>query len=118
MTTLRLGERNLPIAGGGYFRLLPYGVSRFLRRRYHAAEGAPGIFYFHPWEIDAGQPRIRQASRRSRLRHYLNIAAMPGRLERLLRDFAWGRMDAVFADVLATDRPLPAPAALHASRAA
>jgi hypothetical protein len=59
------------------------------------------VFYFHPWEIDPGQPRVRQASRISRFRHYVNIPAVPGRLERLLRDFRWGRMDQVFAAELA-----------------
>ena len=97
MTTLRLGGRNMPISGGGYFRLMPYALFRTALRRFNRAEQAPGVFYFHPWEIDPGQPRIRQASRMSRFRHYVNIAAMSGRLEHLLHDFAWGRMDRVFA---------------------
>ena len=102
MTTLQLGGRNMPIAGGGYFRLVPYTVFRTALRRFNARERKPGIFYFHPWEIDAGQPRVAAASRVSRFRHYVNIAAVPRRLERLLHDFRWGRMDQVFATDLAT----------------
>lgn len=101
MTTLQLGRRNMPIAGGGYFRLMPYAVYRTALRRFNGRERAAGVFYFHPWEIDAGQPRIAAASRLSRFRHYVNIAAVPRRLERLLRDFRWGRMDQVFAADLA-----------------
>ena len=101
MTTIRLGGRNLPCAGGGYFRLLPYALFRLGLRRLNRAEHRPGIFYFHPWEVDPGQPRIRQASRAARFRHYVNIAAMSARVDRLLADFAWGRMDRVFADLLA-----------------
>ena len=102
MTTLRVGSRNLPIAGGGYFRLLPYGIYRTALRRFGKREEKPGIFYFHPWEIDADQPKVHEASRRSKFRHYLNIAAVPTRLDRLLQDFKWGRMDHVFASEIAT----------------
>ena len=107
LTTVRLGGRNLPCAGGGYFRLLPYRLFRMGLRRLNQDERRSGIFYFHPWEIDPGQPRIRGASRTARFRHYLNLAAMPGRLDALLHDFAWGRIDAVFADLL-TAAPAPA----------
>ncbi|MBV9538120.1 MAG: DUF3473 domain-containing protein, partial [Acidisphaera sp.] len=100
MTTVRLGGRNLPCAGGGYFRLMPYALFRAALRRFHRAEHRPAMFYFHPWEIDPGQPRIDAASARARFRHYLNLAAMAGRLEHLLRDFAWGRVDHVFAHLL------------------
>ncbi len=99
MTTLRLRGRNLPCAGGGYFRLLPYALSRLALRRFARREGAPAIFYFHPWEIDPGQPRVA-APLRARFRHYLNLAAMQGRIEALLRDFAWGRVDRAFPQVL------------------
>jgi polysaccharide deacetylase family protein (PEP-CTERM system associated) len=97
MTTVQLGGRNMPIAGGGYFRLLPYSVFRAALRRFNRRERSPGVFYFHPWEVDPGQPRVQHASRLSRFRHYVNIATVPGRLDRLLRDFRWGRMDQVFA---------------------
>lgn len=101
MTTVQIGGRNMPIAGGGYFRLMPYTMFRAGLRRFHRREHSPGVFYFHPWEVDARQPRVRQASRMSRFRHYVNIHAVPARLERLLRDFEWGRMDQVFASELA-----------------
>ena len=100
MTTVRLGGRNLPCAGGGYFRLLPYEIFRAGLRRFNRADHAPGIFYTHPWEIDAGQPRVEAAPRMAKFRHYLNLDQMPNRMHRLLRDFAWGRVDQVFADAL------------------
>jgi len=101
MTTVRIGGRNLPCAGGGYFRLMPYALFRMLFRRFNSREAASGVFYFHPWEIDPSQPRVPAASRVSRFRHTVNLAAMQGRLEHLLRDFTWDRMDHVFAAVLA-----------------
>ena len=97
MTTVRLGGRNLPCAGGGYFRLLPYRLFRSGVRRLNRTEHKPAIFYFHPWEIDPGQPRIAGVAALARFRHYVNLGAMQGRLDRLLQDFAWDRMDLVFA---------------------
>ena len=108
LTTVPIRGRNLPFAGGGYFRLLPYRLFRAGLGRLNRLERRPGIFYFHPWEIDPGQPRIRDASRVARFRHYLNLAAMPGRLDRLLHDFSWDRIDAVFADVIPAPAPAPA----------
>ena len=101
MTTVRVGGRNMPCAGGGYFRLMPYALYRAALRRFNRVEAAPGVFYFHPWEIDPAQPRVRGASPMSRFRHYVGLRAMPHRLEHLLRDFKWGRMDQVFAPALA-----------------
>jgi polysaccharide deacetylase family protein (PEP-CTERM system associated) len=101
MTTLRLGQRNLPCSGGGYFRLLPYRLFRAGLRRLNRTEARAGIFYFHPWEVDPDQPRIPGASARARFRHFVNMRHMSARLERLLRDFAWDRMDRVFAKQLA-----------------
>jgi polysaccharide deacetylase family protein (PEP-CTERM system associated) len=89
-------ETNLPAGGGGYFRLLPYTVSRWLIHRVNRVDGRPAIFYFHPWELDPEQPRIAGVSARTRFRHYLNLHRTEGRLRRLLRDFAWDRMDRVF----------------------
>ncbi len=100
MTTVRLLRRNLPCSGGGYFRLLPYRLFRLGLRQLNRAEQRPGVFYFHPWEVDPGQPRIAGAGRMSRFRHYVNIGRMSGRVDRLLRDFAWDRMDRVFAPQL------------------
>jgi len=100
MTTVRLAGQNLPCSGGGYFRLMPYRLYRFALRRINQAERTPGIFYFHPWEIDTAQPRIRNCGPLAQFRHYVNIGRMHGRLERLLRDFRWDRIDSVFAPLL------------------
>jgi polysaccharide deacetylase family protein (PEP-CTERM system associated) len=105
MTTLRLCGRNLPAAGGGYFRLLPYPLFRIMLARFQAAERRGAVFYMHPWEIDPGQPRVQGASWRSRLRHYTGLHATFSRLERLLRDFAWDRLDRAFAEVLTEIAP-------------
>lgn len=96
VTTLRLRGRNLPSSGGGYFRLLPYALSRWMIRRVNAADGQPAIFYFHPWEIDHGQPRVEGIDLKTRFRHYVNIDRMERRLQGLLQDFRWGRMDEIF----------------------
>ena len=96
VTTLRMGGRNFPSSGGGYFRLLPYALSRWMLRRVNEHDGQPAIFYFHPWEIDAEQPRVAGIDAKTRFRHYVNIERMPRRLEQLLGDFAWGRMDDIF----------------------
>ncbi|MDA8092631.1 MAG: DUF3473 domain-containing protein [Betaproteobacteria bacterium] len=100
-STVPLFGRNLPAAGGGYFRLLPYVISRWLVRRLNAREHAPCIFYFHPWELDAGQPRLPHISLKTRFRHYTNLARMPAKIGALLHDFRWDRMDRVFAEVTA-----------------
>lgn len=97
MTTLRLGGRNLPISGGGYFRLMPYWLFRTLLRRFATVDHRPAMFYFHPWEIDPAQPRVRTAPARARFRHGVNLRVMLPRVERLLRDFRWDRIDQVFA---------------------
>ena len=96
ITTLRLFNRNLPSSGGGYFRLLPYALSRWMLRQVNASDGESAVFYFHPWEIDPGQPRIPGIDRKTRFRHYVNIHRMEGRLQSLLGDFKWGRMDRLF----------------------
>jgi polysaccharide deacetylase family protein (PEP-CTERM system associated) len=96
ITTLRMFSRNLPSSGGGYFRLLPYALSRWMLQRVNNRERESAIFYFHPWEIDTGQPRIPGIDNKTRFRHYLNIGRMEGRLNRLLHDFRWGRMDDIF----------------------
>jgi len=96
VTTLRVFKRNLPSSGGGYFRLLPYSLSRWMLRRVNTADGQPAIFYFHPWEIDGGQPRIAGLGLKTRFRHYVNIDRMEGHLQSLLADFRWDRMDRIF----------------------
>ncbi len=98
-STIRLFGANLPVAGGGYFRLLPYWWTRFGIRRLNGTEGKPAVFYMHPWEVDPGQPRL-QGSRLSRFRHYRNLAKTESRLRRLLADFTFGPLvEAVRAPV-------------------
>jgi len=96
MTTVRLFGRNFPCSGGGYFRLLPYSVSKAALRYANIVERHSCVFYCHPWEFDTGQPRVMAAGAKARFRHYTNIAATEGRFKRLLRDFSWNRMDKIF----------------------
>jgi len=95
-TTLRMFNRNLPSSGGGYFRLMPYALSRWMLRKVNEKEEKSAIFYFHPWEIDADQPRVAGIDLKTRFRHYVNIGRTEQRLSRLLDDFQWGRMDRIF----------------------
>lgn len=95
-TTVRFLARNWPASGGGYFRLMPYALSRRLIEHVNRREGQAAVFYFHPWEIDAEQPRIPGIDAKTRFRHYVNIHRMEKRLGRLLQDFRWGRMDSIF----------------------
>jgi polysaccharide deacetylase family protein (PEP-CTERM system associated) len=111
MTTLDALGRRLPCAGGGWFRLAPYALFRAALRQVNGAGRRAGIFYFHPWEIDPEQPRLAAAPARARFRHYTRQASMERRIVRLLQDFAWGRMDEVFAAAIG------APPALHARAA-
>ena len=94
VTTALLKGKRLAAGGGGFFRVLPYGFSRWAIRQVNR-EGRPAVFYFHPWEVDPGQPRVAKAPLRSRLRHYTNLTRMADKLSTLLGDFAWGRMDAL-----------------------
>lgn len=96
MSTVTLGGRVMQGGGGGYFRLLPYGVSSWLVRRVNTVEGQPFMFYFHPWEVDAGQPRVPGLPLKSRVRHYTNLSRMEAKLHRFARSFSWGRVDEVF----------------------
>ena len=95
-TTLRIFQRNLPSSGGGYFRLFPYPLSRWMLRRVNCQDRSPAVFYFHPWEIDTHQPQVSGVGMKTRFRHYVNIGRMEQRLGYLLRDFSWGRMDHIF----------------------
>ncbi len=96
VTTCRIGGRNLPSSGGGYFRLLPYAASRWLINRVNRMDAQSAVFYFHPWEIDPDQPRVPGIDIKSRFRHYVNLSRTEARIRRLLADFAWGRMDDIF----------------------
>ncbi|WNO52797.1 XrtA system polysaccharide deacetylase [Stakelama saccharophila] len=97
ITTARLGGRSMP-TGGGFFRVLPGGITRRAVAAVNSRERQPAIFFFHPWEVDPGQPRVAGAPLRSRLRQYSRLSAMSGKLRRLMADHAWGRMDRVLAD--------------------
>ncbi len=98
VTTMRGFGRNWPAGGGGYFRLLPYQLSRWLIARVNRQDRRPAIFYCHPWEIDPGQPRVNNVGAKTRFRHYVNLARTEARLQSLLGDFSWGRVDQVFRD--------------------
>lgn len=98
VSTVRFMGRNWPAGGGGFFRLLPYAVSRWQIDKVNRSDRRAAIFYFHPWEIDPGQPRVAEASAKTRFRHYVNLGRTESRLKRLLTDFDWGRADLVFRD--------------------
>lgn len=102
IATLRLMGRNWPAGGGGYFRLAPYVLSRAAIARINRVDRMPAVFYLHPWEIDPGQPRMAGLSAKSRFRHYVNLSRTASRLRRLVRDFRWARIDAVYQDDLVT----------------
>ena len=101
ISTVRLMGRNLPCGGGGYFRLLPYALSRWAIRRVNRKEQRPCVFYFHPWEIDPEQPRMAESSLKTRVRHYTNLAQMETRLRAILSEFAWDRLDRTHLPALA-----------------
>ena len=94
--TVRKNDRNTGIGGGGYFRLYPYWLSKRRIDNYLNTEQQPFSFYFHPWEIDPEQPRVAGASVKSRLRHYLNLSRMEGKVVRLLEDYQWDTMKSVY----------------------
>jgi polysaccharide deacetylase family protein (PEP-CTERM system associated) len=96
-STLRLGPLNLPIAGGGYFRILPYQWTRWGIQRLNNGEGEPAVFYLHPWEIDPDQPRL-QAGWLGRFRHYRNLDQTETRLRALLTDFRFGTVAMVLKE--------------------
>jgi polysaccharide deacetylase family protein (PEP-CTERM system associated) len=96
VTTVRVWSTNLPAGGGGYFRLLPYALSRWSMQRVNRVDGQPCVFYFHPWELDPEQPRQSGVGLRTRFRHYVNLSRMRSRVATLLQDFRWDRMDRIF----------------------
>ena len=96
LTSVRILGVDMPASGGGYFRLLPYPLTRGLLHYARRVNRSPAVFYLHPWEIDPEQPRQQSAPWKSRFRHYLNLDRTEPRLRRLLRNFAWTRMDRLF----------------------
>ena len=97
VTTVKLGRRILAAGGGGFFRLLPYGLYERSIRKMQRDDGHGAIFYFHPWEIDPEQPRVKNAPIRSKLRHYTNLQTMRVKLLRAGRYFNWGKDDELAA---------------------
>ena len=100
VTTARFAGRTLAAGGGGFFRLLPYGFSRWAVSQVNG-EGQPAIFYFHPWEIDPDQPRLAHAPLRSKLRHYTNLTVMADKLKRVMTDFEWAPVGNIAAEIAA-----------------
>ncbi len=96
ITLMRVLGRSAP-TGGGFFRLLPSAFTNRAIMQANQGAGRPAVFYFHPWEIDPGQPRVSAAPLKSRLRHYSRLGSMAGKLRRLTRRHQWGRVDAVVA---------------------
>lgn len=90
--TIRKKDTNVGIGGGGYFRLYPYWLSKRRISEFMKTESAPYSFYFHPWEIDAQQPKFDNAPWKSKVRHYINLSKMEGKVEKLLNDFNWVTM--------------------------
>ena len=103
VTVAEIGGKRIA-TGGGFFRLFPGALSSFAVRQVNA-QARPAVFYFHPWEIDPGQPRVDHAPLRSRLRHYSRLGAMAGKLRTLIARHDWGRVDAVVA--VEADRACP-----------
>jgi polysaccharide deacetylase family protein (PEP-CTERM system associated) len=97
-SVVRLLGRNVPAAGGGYFRLYPLRFSLWLIKKFQVPGSHPFVFYFHPWEMDPDQPRVDGVSAKARFRHYLNLRKFDARLQALLNQFNWGRMDAIYLD--------------------
>ena len=95
-STSRWSGRNLPSAGGGYFRLFPFVLSKWLIERVRRRNGVPAVFFYHPWEIDPNQPRMPGINAKTRFRHYLNLSRFEQRLIRLLRVGRWDRMDRIY----------------------
>ena len=110
ITTVKIGNKNYPCGGGGWFRLYPYQVSKRAIQHVNQREHRSCVFYFHPWEIDPQQPRIKGLDARSRFRHYVNLGRCESRLRSLVNDFRWGRMDEIFLE--------PALAAKHEASSA
>ncbi len=96
VATIELLGQRVSCAGGGHFRMLPYAWSTWCLNRLANHAGRRAIFYFHPWELDPGQPRVPGLPWRSRLRHYTRLEAMAGKLERLLQAYRWQRIDQLF----------------------
>jgi polysaccharide deacetylase family protein (PEP-CTERM system associated) len=98
LTTRRIGSVNIPVAGGGYFRLYPYFLTRMFLKAVNRKQNEQFVFYLHPWEVDPDQPRIN-ASWFSRFRHYNNLVKCESRLSKLTDDFSFATMRSVLTDL-------------------
>ncbi len=108
-STVRLAGLNVPVAGGGYFRLYPLWATEEAIRRLNAA-GQPAVVYLHPWEFDPGQPRVAGASRRSKFRHYTNLGTTELKLRALLERHSFSSVETVYgAGWLTAPSPLSSP---------
>lgn len=94
--TVKNGDQNTGIGGGGYFRLYPYWLSKRRIEKYLRETDQPYNFYFHPWEIDVEQPRVENAPFKAKLRHYVNLQAMENKLVKLMQDYKWSSMREVY----------------------
>jgi polysaccharide deacetylase family protein (PEP-CTERM system associated) len=96
LSTLPMFGRNWPCAGGGYFRLLPLSYSSWALSRINRKELMPAVFYFHPWELDPGQPKIDRLSAKTKFRHYVNLSRFEYRLTEMLKRFRWSTLERVY----------------------
>ena len=92
LSTLTFFGKNMPISGGGYFRLYPYWLTRWMIRQFNTENASPYVFYLHPWEIDPEQPRMEGLSTKTRFRHYLNLDKVEQRIRTMLQEFDWSSM--------------------------
>ncbi len=97
ITTVQIAGKNLPIAGGGYFRLLPYPFTSWGLRRINKLDKQPFVFYLHPWEFDPDQPRMQNITWKSRFRHYLNLDKTENRFRQLLSEFKFAPIGGALA---------------------
>ncbi len=93
-STIQRVKNNFGVAGGGYLRLLPYGITRWAIRKINEVERQPAMVYFHPWELDPEQPKIA-APLRSKIRHYTNLSRMKGKIEKILKNFSFSTISDV-----------------------
>lgn len=106
ITSVKFLNFNVPAAGGGYFRLYPYALTRYFLNRYLNMENQPFMFYLHPWEFDPDQPKIPNLNLFTRFRHYNNIGKCSERLEQLMNDFRFSRVDKLLIESGLIEKPL------------
>jgi len=106
-TVYRFCNMNIPVAGGGYFRMYPLWLSRHWWSRINRIQGEPFIFYIHPWELDPAQPRI-PTNLRSRFRHYQNLSSTEKKLDRILATFRLTKISSALDQYHSPERPLGA----------